>query len=284
MRSLALPHLLGFWPHHFKPDTTTWPPARVLVGAGDIAYCGLAGDEATAALLDRIPGIVFAIGDDAYPDGSPADFQECYAPTWGRHRARTHPTPGNHEYRGDRADGYFAYFGELAGPAGLGYYSYDVAGWHVVALNSNIDMRRGSPQWHWLRADLAAHPRRCTLAYLHHPLWTSSDDSVAAVRPLYESLYAARADVVLAAHHHSYERFAPMSPWGDPDGAHGLREFVVGTGGAALEPFGRTRRHSERRYSRNYGVIRILLERDGYRWQFITAGGRIRDSGRGRCH
>src|SRR5881628_1990848 len=142
----------------------------VLVGAGDIADCDSRGDEETAALLDAIPGTVFTAGDNAYGSGTAEQFARCYDPTWGRHKARTRPAPGNHDYETAQGAAYYHYFGRLAGDSALGYYSYDLAGWHVVSLNSNIEMSAGSAQERWLRADLAAHRAACTLAYWHHPL------------------------------------------------------------------------------------------------------------------
>src|SRR5262245_29189402 len=142
----------------------TAPPGTkvVLVGAGDIARG--TGAELTAKLLDRIPGIVITLGDNAYPHGADADYAEAYAPTWGRHRSRTRPCPGNHDYETSGASGYFNYFGDSAGPTGRGYYSFNAGDWHIVSLNSNIDMSAGSAQEQWLRADLAANRKECTLA------------------------------------------------------------------------------------------------------------------------
>lgn len=286
LRSAALPNPFGWRPHlHYRPDSTVPPGTEVLVGAGDIAFCGLPGAVATAKLLDALPGTVFTAGDNAYPNASLSDFANCYTPTWGRHLERTRPSPGNHEFVHGRPADYFTYFGARAGDPDKGYYSYDLgAYWHVVVLNTNIEMDPGSPQERWLREDLAAHPRPCTLAYGHHPLFTSSRDSEPGTRPLWIDLYAAGAELVLAGHHHSYERFAPQTPTGNVDRTHGVRELVVGTGGAGLEDFGRTAPHSERRYAKNYGVLRLQLEPDEYRWVFIAANGRVRDSGHGRCH
>ncbi len=261
------------------------PP--VLVGAGDIASCSYDDDEATAKLLDSIPGVVFTAGDDAYPFGTPGQFARCYAPTWGRHKARTRPSPGNHDYDTPGGAGYYDYFGAVAGPPGQGYYSYDVAGWHIISLNSNISMRAGSAEEQWLRADLAAHPVRCTLAYWHHPRFSSgtTHGSFPATRPLWQALYDAHADVVVTGHEHQYERFAPQTPAGARDTARGIREFVVGTGGAHLYPFGPPMANSEVRDNTTHGVIKLTLRADGYDWEFVpVAGGSFRDAGSGRCH
>ena len=150
----------------------------VLVGAGDIAACDSNGDEATAELLDDIAGTVFTAGDNAYEFGTPVEFQNCYDPTWGRHKERTRPAAGNHDFATPGAAGYFAYFGAAAGPPGLGYYSYDHAGWHIVVLESNRQvLLDDAVQQSWLRQDLAANPARCTVAYWHHPRFSSGSIS-----------------------------------------------------------------------------------------------------------
>jgi hypothetical protein len=196
----------------------------VLVGAGDIASCDSDGDEATAALLDTIPGTVAAIGDTVYPNGTDAEYANCYDPTWGRHLARTRPATGNHEYHTSGAQGYFNYFGAAAGDPNEGYYSYDLGAWHIIVLNSNcseVSCAAGSPQEQWLRGDLDAHPADCILAYWHHPLFNTSGGGTIAVRPFWQALYAARADVVLNGHIHNYARLEPLDPDGiGPDTRH----------------------------------------------------------------
>src|SRR5207247_1744829 len=142
----------------------------VLVGAGDIADCDA---SATAALLDNIPGTVFTAGDNAYPNGSSADYTQCYDPSWGRHKVRTRPSPGNHDHNPSGAAGYYGYVGAQASPAGLGYYSYDVGACHIISLDSHIDMSAGSAQETWLRAALAASTKPCTIAYWQHPRFSS---------------------------------------------------------------------------------------------------------------
>jgi len=179
------------------------PRTAVLVGAGDIASCSSTGKEATAALLDRIPGLVITIGDNAYPDGSPADFTRCYDPSWGRHKARTRPTPGDHDYDTPGASGYFDYFGAAAGDRGKGYYSYELGEWHIVALNSVIANGPTSEQLRWLRADLAASRKRCILAYFHHPRFFSTTSTAPGggvndyERAFWDVLYQAGATIVL---------------------------------------------------------------------------------------
>ncbi len=260
----------------------------VLVGAGDIGRCFWWSDQTTARLLDRIPGQVFTTGDNAYPEGSAEDFADCYDPSWGRHKERTRPTPGNHDYRTPGAAGYFHYFGAKAGEPGKGYYSYDLGTWHLVVLNSNIDVSAGSAQEQWLRADLASHPKRCVLAYWHHPLFSSSRRGKVAMKPIWQALYEAKAEIVLAGHDHVYERFAPQTPDGAADSARGIRAFVVGTGGAGLDRFRTMAANSEFRYNRTHGVLRLVLNDGTYQWEFIAMRfpGRMRviDSGTGTCH
>ncbi|MEV4760430.1 DNRLRE domain-containing protein [Micromonospora sp. NPDC049559] len=270
------------------PTPTTAPPSGdpVFVGAGDIATSG-SGDSATAALLDNIAGTVWTTGDNVYDNGTAAEFNNYYAPTWGRHKARTRPTPGNHDYNTSGASGYYGYFGANAGTAGQGYYSYDLGNWHIVALNSNISMSAGSAQERWLRSDLAASTRPCTLALWHHPLFTSgaNHSPSTSTRPLYQALYDYNADVVLWGHNHQYERFAPQNPSGGLDNARGLRAFVAGMGGASHYGFGTIAPNSQARNSDTYGVLKFTLHANGYDWQFVPEAGKTyNDSGTGTCH
>ena len=256
----------------------------VLVGAGDIADCDA---SATAALLDNIPGTVFTAGDNAYPNGSSADYTQCYDPSWGRHKVRTRPSPGNHDHNTSGAAGYFGYFGAQAGPAGLGYYSYDVGAWHIISLDSNIDMSAGSAQETWLRADLAASTKRCTIAYWHHPRFSSgtSHGSTGSTQPLWQALYDFGAEIVISGHDHEYERFAPQTADGTADAARGIREFVVGTGGAGLYSLGTPLPNSEVGNDNSHGVLKLTLSDGSYTWEFIpVAGDSFRDSGSGTCH
>ena len=257
----------------------------VLVGAGDIAECGLAGAEATARLLDDIPGTVFAAGDNAYYQGSLSQYQQCYEPSWGRHKSRTRPLPGNHEYETPGAAGYFAYFGDAASPATEGVYSFDLGSWHIVALNSNLPIDAGSPQLSWLRSDLAAHPVRCTAAIVHHPLFSSgANGGDLRTRALWDLLYSEGADLVISGHDHLYERFAPQDSQGRVEPARGIRQFVVGTGGAHLSPNVGARANSEARAT-VWGVAKFTLVEAGYQWEFIpVAGETFRDSGADSCH
>ena len=274
------------------------PPARafVLVGAGDIASCkNPEGARATAKLIEQIPGTVFAAGDLAYEKGSAEDFKNCYDPAWGRFKDRTRPALGNHEYAEPTAAGYFQYWGTQAGPPGKGYYSYDLSDWHIVVLNTNCDAKdlggcaTGSPQETWLKEDLAKHPNVCILAYGHHALFSSGVFRRHAVHPelkqLWEDLYAARADVVLAGHEHSYERFAAQDPEGKADPANGIREIVAGTGGRSHDLLGFAAPNSEIRDWDTFGVLKLTLSPGKYTWEFIAEEGKsFHDSGSGVCH
>jgi hypothetical protein len=271
------------------PTPTPAGSSAVLVGAGDIASCGLTADTATAKLVAGISGTVFAAGDEAYESGSAADFKNCYTPTWGPFLDRTYPAPGNHEYVTSGAAGYFDYFGARAGPAGAGWYAYNLGSWRIYSLNANcteVGCGVGSEQEQWLRADLATSPHACVLAYWHQPRFSSglhgNDASMAA---FWDDLYAAGADVVINGHDHDYERFAPQSPSGKADAVTGIREFVVGTGGASLRSFSTIRANSQVRNSSTHGVLKLTLSVTGYTWQFIPiAGQTFKDSGTGTCH
>ena len=265
-------------------------PDAFLAAAGDIADCG-PGAEITAGLLDALPGTVAVLGDAAYDDGTPGEFARCYAPTWGRHKSRTRPSVGNHEYGTAGAAGYFDYFGAAAGERGKGWYSYDLGAWHLVALNSNCaeagGCHAGSEQERWLRADLAADDARCTLAYMHHPHFSSGNahGGSPAVRPLWQALEADGAELVLAGHDHDYERFAPQTTAGVLDHQRGVRQFVVGTGGRGLRSFGGAQPNSEVRDNTAFGVLHLRLRDGGYDWRFVAQPGKsFTDSGTASCH
>ena len=268
--------------------TTPVPPGSVtFVGAGDIASCSSSGDEATATLLDGIAGTVFLLGDNVYDNGTATEYTNCYDPSWGRHKARTKPVPGNHEYNTANATGYYGYFGALAQDPTKGYYSYDLGDWHIVALNSNLAVSAGSTQEQWLRADLAASTKSCTLAYWHHPRFSSGLEhgNNAAMQPLWQALYDANADVILGGHDHDYERFAPQTPAGVADPTRGIREFVVGTGGRSHYNLGTLKANSEVFNGSTYGVLKLTLSAGSYAWEFVhVPGTTFTDSGTGSCH
>ncbi|OLC36022.1 MAG: hypothetical protein AUH81_08805 [Candidatus Rokubacteria bacterium 13_1_40CM_4_69_5] len=257
-----------------------------LTGAGSIATCSRLNDEATANLLDTIPGTVFTAGDNVSSTDVLSDFQNCYQPSWGRHKARTRPSAGDKEYQVTGAAGYWQYFGAVTGDSGKYYYSYDLGAWHIIVLNSEIDMSAGSPQDQWLRADLAASPKQCTLAYWHTQLFSSSGTSYrTTVVPLWNDLYAAGAEIVVNGHARLYERFAPQNPTGGLDQVSGIRQFTVGTGGYNIDTFGTVRANSEVRNSGTYGVLKLTLLPGSYTWQFYpVAGQTFTDSGSGTCH
>jgi len=268
-----------------SPTNPGMAEEAVLIGAGDIGVCGSPNTAATARLLDGLPGTVFAAGDLAYPDGTAEQFADCYHPTWGRHKERTRPAPGNHEYFTAGASPYFGYFGFLAGPPGLGYYRYRAGAWQVYALNSNI---ADGSQIQWLRREVASQPSACSVAYFHHPLVSSGPHGVMPpvlpVRDLWFELYEAGVDVIISAHEHFYERFAPQTPDRRLDTQFGIRQFIVGTGGASLTQPVRRMPNSESLISTSYGVLRLTLEPQSYRWEFMAVGGGVADSGTGLCH
>src|SRR5712691_4893185 len=241
--------LVGF-PLERAKSSSAYPAndqSAILVGAGDIADCkDLAGAEATAKLLVQLPGTVMAVGDLAYPDGSKENFV-CYDKTWGRAKFRTRPAPGNHEFHAAGATPYFDYFGATAGDPKSGYYSYELGTWHIIVMNSECK-------------DLT-------------------------VKPLFQALYDAHADVVVGGHDHDYERFAPQNPDGTADPARGVREFVVGTGGKNHRPFGESKPNSEVRDATAFGVLKLTLKPKSYDWQFIPEAGKsFVDSGASACH
>jgi hypothetical protein len=265
----------------------------VLVGAGDIASCDdLAGAEATAKLIEGIPGTVFAAGDLAYPDGSDEQFAKCYGPTWGRFKDRTRPAPGNHEYHNGGASAYSRYFGAAAGDPKKAYYSYDLGTWHIIVLNSECAQVGGcdaaSPQGQWLKQDLAEHHAACTLAYFHKPLFSSglAHGNDSEMKPAWSLLYAAGADAVINGHDHDYERFASQDPEGKADSKRGIREFVVGTGGKnSHRVFALPKPNSEVRNADTFGVLKLTLHASSYDWEFVPeAGKNFHDSGKGQCH
>jgi acid phosphatase type 7 len=259
-------------------------PSGVLVGAGDIGFCGTPGAEATARLLDQLPGAVFTAGDNAYVTGTRAEFQNCYAPSWGRHLSRTRPVAGNHEY-GSGAGGYFEYFGASAGPSGVGYYRYTVGPWSVIALNSETQSGPGSEQMLWLRNELSSRRALCTAVIWHRPLFSSGrHGDNPDMRDVWRTLYEYDVDVVINGHDHSYERFAPQDPDGRFDPVRGIREFVAGTGGAPLYEFSTVRPNSEVRAS-VWGLASFTLSNGSYQWEFVPVDGQsFRDSGVGSCH
>jgi acid phosphatase type 7 len=269
---------------------------------------------------------VITLGDNAYPNGTRTQFANCYdnfrlsdgtrydssrPAWWGQFKGRTMPTPGNHEYLNStdptlRSKPYFDYFSahnDFKLPAapvpssgltkGKGYYSYDLGAWHIVALNSNCDYvscGSTSAQAQWLRNNLANHPSRCTLAYMHHPLYATGTGGLEPrMKPLWQILYKHGAEVMLNGHDHRYERLARIDPNDNPDPNHGIRPLIAGTGGDPGSGTSDTNEpNSQRKIFGKAGVLRMSLSDTSYSWKFVavdgTANGRVMDSGTDSCH
>jgi hypothetical protein len=278
--------------------------AAVFIGAGDIASCSSQGDEQTAALVDsvlkadsaaKVTDAVFTLGDNAYPSGTAADFERCFQPSWGdslkRIMKEVRPTPGNHEHLTMMAAPYYQYFGSRAGSPKKGYYSFDLGAWHIISLNSEMLVNRGflaqdvQDQLAWLNDDLAKNKKLCTLAYWHHPRyssgWHGNDQRIDA---LWQILYNAGVDVILNGHDHDYERFLPLSPAGVVDSAKGMVEIIAGTGGGEMRGFGRIAAHSDFRLEGHFGVLKLTLGAKEYQHALLDVSGRVWDPGAGACH
>jgi acid phosphatase type 7 len=272
------------------PSPSPTPTPVIFIGAGDIGVCGTDTSEQTAAILDGYPqAAIFTAGDNAYGSGTRAEFRSCFDPTWGRHKDRIRPVPGNHDYINPGAAAYYEYFGEAAGEPGKGYYSYDLGDWHIVALNSLCGevggCGIGSAQEQWLRADLTASDKRCTLAYMHYPRWSSGlAGGRGTVSGLVRALVDHGVEVLVSGDDHNYERFAPQNGDGQAD-PNGIRQFVAGTGGALLRVFSTPQPNSEVRHTGTYGVLKFNLLPDRYSWEFIPVNGQsFSDSGSDICH
>lgn len=297
----------------FQLDAASLSDDPVVIAAGDIAcdtgdpsFAGGLGTATacrqghTAALVNPATlAAVLPLGDEQYLCGALDMFNAAYGPAWGAFNSIVHPVPGNHEYglsgidgvcAPSSAEGYFAYFGASAGDPSKGYYSYDLVGWHLVALNSNctvVACSAGSAQETWLQADLATHAAVCTLAYFHHPLFSSGSGATPGVLPLWNDLYAAGADLVLNGHAHDYERFSPQTPAGVRDTAAGITELIVGTGGVNHGSFRPTpATNSAKRDNTTFGVMRLVLHDSGWSFTFLPdpGSGSFTDSGSARCH
>ena len=271
---------------------TSWPNEVTIVAAGDIADCRHVSPEfsaaaQTAALVAATDAAVLTIGDNTYPIGAYAEFADCFEPTWGRFGSKLRPSPGNHDYQTPDAAGYYAYFGDRAGPGRRGYYSFDLNGWHIVSMNSSVDAKVGSPQHRWLLDDLeAASTALCTVVFWHHPVFSSGPHgNDPRMRDALAALHGAGVDILLVAHDHMYERLAPHDAAGEPDPARGIRSFTVGTGGARLYEFKAPHPRSEVRDASTHGILRLALGDGMYQWEFVpTGGGPPRDRGQGVCH
>ncbi len=259
-----------------------------MVGAGDIASCGSSVPATTAALIDGVPGTVFTLGDNVYPDATAEEFTDCFDPTWGRFKSRMLPTVGNHEYQTAAAAGYFGYFGAAAAPPN-GWYAQDVGTWRVYVLNSEctfVGCTAASAQVAWLTADLESHPRQCVMALWHEPRFSSGvHGDATGMSAIWSTLYAAGAELVLSGHDHDYERLLPMDPAGTWDAAHGIVQIVAGTGGVGHNAFPGVRANSVIRDDTTYGVLQVTLRPGGWDSRFIPAsGGSFSDASSGDCH
>jgi len=281
------------------PAATAGAAAPIVAAAGDIACAP--GDPVTPTTCHQMqtsnlfvgnPAItaVLPLGDEQYEDGLLSEFQNSYDLSWGRALGRTHPVPGNHEYAsGSNGNGYFAYFGARAGTAGRGWYSFNVGQWHLVALNSNCSAVGGcgssSPPVTFLKNDLAAHHPACTLAYWHHARFSSGPNgNLAAYDAIWKVLYSHHVDVVLSGHDHIYERYALQTPAQARDPKHGIREFVVGTGGRSLDPFTGPFTNGQFRQRSQFGILKLTLHPHRYEWRYVSAAKHVLDSGETDCH
>jgi hypothetical protein len=262
------------------------PQTVTVVAVGDIGMCGRSEVAQTARLVSTIEGELLLAGDLAYPQGSAANFRDCFHPSWGGFRSRWHPVPGNHEYDSPGAQPYFAYFGDAAGTDNSGYYAFTAGEWLILMLNSNVahvPANRGSAQYEFVRAQLQAQRTPCTLAVWHHPLFTSGPNGGnPSMGDMWSLLEANRAEVIVNGHDHLYERFARQTAGGQPDVVNGIRQFTVGTGGADLYNFVRTAQNSEERHMR-YGVLKLTLRPAQVDWEFHTIDGAILDRGLDTC-
>jgi 3',5'-cyclic AMP phosphodiesterase CpdA len=281
------------------PAASAGAAAPIVAAAGDIACAPGHPVPPTTSRLRRTsnrcagtPAIaaVLALGDEQYEDGLLAEFQGAYDPSWGRALGKTHPVPGNHEYAsGSNGAGYFAYFGTRAGNPAKGWYSFHVGKWHLIALNSNCSAVGGcgssSPQVTWLKNDLAAHHPACTLAYWHHARFSSGPNgNLAAYDAIWKVLYSHHVDVVLSGHDHIYERYALQTPAQARDSKHGIREFVVGTGGRSLDQFTGPFTNGQFRERTQFGILKLTLHPQRYEWRFVTTAKHVLDSGATDCH
>ena len=255
----------------------------VVLGVGDIGMCGRAEVAQVASLVASLDGHLLLAGDLAYFQGTAANFRDCFNPSWGQFRGRWNAVPGNHESESPGAAPYLAYFGDAAGPAGLGDYAITIGDWLVLMLNSNIPATSGSPQWEFARAQLQTQRTPCTMAVWHHPRFTSGPSGPNFfMHDMWALLESARAEVILNGHDHLYERFARQLSDGRPDPANGIRQFTAGTGGAELYNFVRAAGNSEERIMR-HGVIRFTLRPAQVDWEFIGLDGATLDRGLDTC-
>jgi hypothetical protein len=289
-----------FWIDANSAQLASREPAKIkpqlILAAGDIADCRrlsaeLTKSEKTAELIETelardSKALVITLGDNTYPSGKPSEFEDCYDKTWGRFKQRTLPSPGNHDYGVPLAHGYYNYFDELAGPLRRGYYKKLLGNWLILSLNSNIHGPEMQEQMTWLQKELQENKSPCTLAFWHHPVFSSGGHGNNAVmEEAWKLLSQAKADIVLASHDHNYERFSALDANGYRDDKNGIRSFVVGTGGAKLTPMFFPKFTTEIRDNDTHGVLKLLLYANSYEWEFIPiAGQSFKDHGQANCH
>lgn len=252
---------------------------------GDTGWCGSPALRPLSLLLERFDGDILLAGDLAYPSGTMDEFRNCFEPSFGRFKARVRAAPGNHDYVASvSAQSYFDYFGERSGPNRLGYYSFKLAEWTVLMLNTNVPTNRTSAQYAFVRTTMQQAPTRCTVAVMHHPYDSSGiNGPTPSLRDIWELMYNLGGDLVIAGHDHLYERFAPVNPDQRKDDAKGIRQFTVGTGGAPLYNKVRNSLNSEFLVS-NFGILRLKLDPALYEWTFMDMNGNILDRGLNVCH
>src|SRR5262245_22837815 len=280
--------------------------ASVLIGAGDIARCDAQGDEQTARLVDsvlradsaaKVHDEVFTLGDNAYPSGSAQDYTQCFAPSWGDTAKlimrNIRPSPGNHEHLSNMAAPYYEYFGKAAGSPKKGFYSYDIGEWKAIALNSEMVVNSAftnedrKEQEDWLKKELEGNTKKCTLAYWHHPRFSSGwHGTELRMMPIWQILYDANVDLVLNGHDHNYERYLPQDPNGVVDSTRGIVQIVAGTGGGDLRGFGSATpgKNSAYQIQGHYGVLKLTLGKEEWQSVFIDTNGRTWDAQGGKCH
>lgn len=239
-----------------------------------------------AELKSETQSYVLTLGDNTYPIGNPDEFSDCYEPSWGQFKKLTLPSPGNHDYGVPKALGYFNYFGDLAGPERRGYYAKRVGNWLLLSLNSNIDGNAMQAQMSWLKQQLDQSKASCTLAFWHHPVFSSGGHGNNDIMlPAWKLLVQAKADLVLASHDHHYERFAAINGENQRDDKAGIVSFVVGTGGAKLSPMFLQKEHSQISDNNTHGVLKLVLKEKSYEWEFLPVEGqKLKDKGNGLCH
>jgi hypothetical protein len=301
----------------FPPVEITPPPAdapasllalagaSVLIGAGDIAVCGTRYDEATAALVDsvtradsaaQVEDAIFTTGDNVYPTVARVNWDRCWTSSWGdttrRIMKRLRPSIGNHDLQGGFGEAYYEVFGKNAGEKGKGFYSYDLGAWKVFALNSEIvtnsaySVETRREQEEWLRKELAANTRKCTVAYFHRPRFSSGGHAGdLRMTGLWHIMYEGNVDIVINGHEHHYERFEPQTPAGLRDTVRGITQFIVGTGGAGLTGIRvPVQPNSARRIQGHHGVLKLTLGAEEYQHAFLDTQGRVWDRAAGKCH